>query len=119
MLQCANIPARNYTPTVDRFWAGVDKSDTGCWNWAKSKTKAGYGTLRSYDNVLLYAHRFSWELHHGPIPPKLYVCHHCDNPGCVRPDHLFVGTHNDNMQDMLKKGRGSANRNKAKTHCPQ
>lgn len=90
-----------------RFWQYVAKSD-GCWEWTGAKYTSGYGEFWIFRKAALVpAHRFSWELHNGPIPDGLHVCHHCDNKPCVRPDHLFLGTRSDNMQDMQKKGRGN------------
>ncbi len=88
-----------------RFWKHVQKTDQ-CWNWTSTKLPAGYGMIkadRSRKN--LYAHRVSWEIHNGSIPDGLFVLHDCDNPSCVRPDHLFLGTQLDNMQDCVSKGR--------------
>ena len=87
-----------------RFWAKVCKSD-GCWTWTASCTKAGYGQIRRKGGVF-YAHRLVYELAHGPIPPGLFVLHSCDNRRCVNPDHLSIGTAQDNTQDMMVKSRG-------------
>jgi hypothetical protein len=86
----------------DRFDKKVVKTD-GCWNWT-GRTVKGYGTLRM---GLKYvgAHRVSYELHKGEIPPGMCVLHSCDNPGCVNPAHLWAGTKNDNNVDKGKKGR--------------
>jgi DNA modification methylase len=87
----------------NRFWAKVIKADA-CWEWKGKKQNKGYGRIL-IDGKEISAHRISWEIHFGPIPEGLMVCHHCDNPGCVRPDHLFLGTMQDNWQDSSDKGR--------------
>lgn len=90
---------------IDAFWKKVLKGD-GCWLWAGAPAKVGYGRLR-VDGVLYYAHRLALEISGVLIPPGHCACHHCDNRMCVRPDHLFVGTHTDNHGDMVAKGRNA------------
>lgn len=94
----------------ERLWSYVDKSG-GCWVWTGNLTVSGYGQIETRDadggRLVLVASRATWALANGPIPSGLEVCHHCDNPPCVRPDHLFLGTHADNMRDMARKGRVS------------
>jgi HNH endonuclease len=94
---------KHYPSLEERFWPKVEKTD-GCWYWTASCDPCGYGHF-SIDGKLHSAHRVSWELAYGPIPDRLDVLHKCDNPPCVRPDHLFLGTHTDNMVDMISKGR--------------
>ena len=90
----------------DRFWEKVDKSGD-CWIWIGAKNGWGYGILsRGTGMGRVRAHRLSYELANGAIPDGLFVLHKCDNPPCVRPDHLFVGDHAANMQDMHRKDRG-------------
>lgn len=93
--------------TEERFWAKVRKaSGDACWEWQASKTHWGYGRFYNRKKRLVErAHRFSWELQGAPIPAGLNVLHRCDNPSCVRPDHLFLGTFKDNARDMVNKGR--------------
>lgn len=94
------------TPLSVRFWSKVEKT-AGCWLWTGCKTGAGYGQIRvgSGKGKAIYAHRVSWEFANGPLPDDIDVLHSCDNPPCVRPDHLFKGTQTDNTNDCVKKGR--------------
>lgn len=96
---------RQYTPLVDRFWQRVNKTDR-CWLWIGNVGRGGYGYITHHGNNRL-AHRVSYELAYGSIPENMDVLHCCDTPGCVRPDHLWVGTHSDNMQDKMRKGRSN------------
>lgn len=86
-----------------RLMARVAKSTT-CWEWTGGRDKRGYGRL-NIGNVPHLAHRTSWEVHKGPIPTGGHILHKCDNPACVRPSHLFLGSHADNMADKMQKGR--------------
>lgn len=96
-------PARSIE---DRFWARVDITSGTCWVWLGAKA-GRYGRFSlGRRRVGEYAHRWSYEHHNGPIPSGLFVCHRCDNPACVRPDHLFVGSARVNQHDMYAKGRG-------------
>lgn len=88
---------------VERFWFAVVKRETGCWLY-RNRPEV-YGNLKGDDGKTKLAHRFSFELHNGPIPRGMFVCHKCDTPGCVNPDHLYVGTHEDNNQDMIDRDR--------------
>ncbi len=91
-----------------RFWAKVQVTADadGCWLWtARARYSRGYGAFSAQQGKQTGAHRFMWELTQGPIPAGMFVLHHCDNPPCVRPDHLFLGTARDNAIDMARKRR--------------
>jgi len=91
-------------PIGERFWPKVKKTK-GCWLWEGTKNNMGYGMFMRVSPKKELAHRVSWALAYGSIPPGKNILHKCDNPACVRPDHLFIGTKKDNTQDMVKKGR--------------
>lgn len=92
----------------ERFWEKVDKrEENACWLWMAGKNKRGYGVFNGSDNIY-GAHCYSWILHNGPIPEGKFVLHKCDNPSCVNPAHLWVGSHTENMRDMFKKNRQAA-----------
>lgn len=90
-----------------RFWAKVAKSDNGCWLWKGAKDKQGYGMVRlpQFRRTPVPAHRVAYALAHGSVTEGMLVMHACDNPQCVNPAHLSLGTHRDNMLDMMRKER--------------
>ncbi len=102
---------RNHAKTlVQRFWEKVQKTD-GCWIWTGATTQ-GYGVIRAEgpSRAMIRAPRLSYEIHVGPIPKGKHILHHCDNPPCTNPEHLFVGTSKDNAEDMVRKGRSTKGR---------
>lgn len=89
-----------------RFWSKVSPGDArGCMTWVGGVGRNGYGRFAHSARMTRAAHRVAWELTRGDIPPGRIVCHHCDRPLCCNPAHLFLGTHQDNMDDMVRKGR--------------
>lgn len=91
-------------PLSDKFWCRVEKTDS-CWIWKGSCDQGGYGQFETREKYARHAHRFSYFLHYGEIPNGMCVCHSCDNPSCVNPTHLFLGTNLDNINDRQKKFR--------------
>ena len=87
----------------ESFWSKVDQTGE-CWPWMRSKKRFGHGAAW-FDGQLWQASRLAWTLAYGPIPEGFFACHHCDNPPCCRPSHLFLGTQADNIADMVAKGR--------------
>lgn len=108
-LTCSNLCYKKYAKAFCsdkcRFMSYVNITDT-CWIWIGSKGKHGYGALCFGKNKNDSAHRASYKLFNGPISNDLHVCHTCDNPSCVKPGHLWLGTTQDNKKDQILKGRG-------------
>lgn len=106
-------------PIEERFWEKVPQRVNGeCWIWRGEINRKGYGNLflRRGPRRSMLAHRLSYEMAYGAIPEKMFVCHRCDTPPCVNPEHLFLGTNADNMRDASEKGRIKGH-NSRKTHC--
>jgi len=92
-------------PPFKRLYANYKENENGCWIWQGQAGKTSpYGQIKAFGKFVL-THRLSYELYNGKIPEGMVICHHCDNPLCINPDHLFCGTMKDNAQDMIKKGR--------------
>lgn len=93
-------------PVAERFWNKVDiREPDECWEWQGYRLLHRYGRVSVENRKIAYTHRVAWELTHGPVPGGMHVLHLCDNPPCVNPAHLFLGTLSDNTQDMLSKKR--------------
>lgn len=104
---------KNIIMTDYLFNNSIPIPESGCWVWMGTTTKKGYGKLMiNYKTIR--AHRLAYEVFKGPIPENILVCHKCDTPACINPNHLFLGTPNDNIQDIIIKKRWF---NSNKTHC--
>lgn len=107
MMQTGKARNRRGISLLERLEASsVPEPNTGCVLWTGRINKYGYGVARDYDSRMRLAHRLSWSQHNGPIPDGMLICHKCDTRACINPDHLFLGSHADNIHDMIRKGRG-------------
>ena len=97
--------------TLDEFWSHFAPTTGGCWEWTGARHTKGYGLVR-WNGRMQRVHRLVWNLTKGEVPPGLLVCHRCDNPPCGNPDHLFLATASQNLQDMAQKGRATYHRAK-------
>src|SRR5688572_1032600 len=113
-LRSATAQFERVVPMAERFWSKIAKDglipehrpELGpCWVWTAACSREGYGVFQEARGTTVRAHRKAWELSHGCIPDDLNVLHHCDNPRCCRPAHLFLGTHVDNSNDKVSKAR--------------
>lgn len=109
---CGHVFSHN--TLEERLWNQVSKGKEpdDCWEWVGTTNQKGYGytalsSSGEKNGKKLYTHRLAYQLTYGPIPEGMHVCHKCDNPRCCRPDHLFLGTHQENMSDMVSKGRST------------
>jgi|1185.fasta_scaffold02358_2 hypothetical protein len=112
-------PFGSYRPRLtlpERLWSNVEKDANGCWNWQGTRRRKGYGQI-SAEGRVVSTHRLAYRLAHGEIPDGMVVRHRCDNPPCINPDHLEVGTHADNSRDMVERGR-MVNCKGVSIHCP-
>lgn len=101
-------------PITERFWALVTKTDD-CWTWDAATDKDGYGLFTIESGFIIKAHRASYILANGDIENSLWVLHNCDNPTCVRPSHLYLGTAQNNSDDMISRGRENFPKGSART----
>jgi hypothetical protein len=105
--------------TQQLFLQKIKISRSGCWLWTGAKNHSGRGHAR-VNKKLITAPRLAWKLFKGDFSRHLYICHKCDNPTCVNPKHLFLGTQLDNVQDSIKKGRfGAGKHERSRTCCPK
>lgn len=107
--QDLSVKSRYEKTYKERFFEKIDvKGPDDCWLWKGSKDQKGYGIFRDTPAHTIRSHRYMYMLELGEIPEKMLICHKCDNPSCVNPAHLFIGTDADNMIDMVKKNRHSS-----------
>lgn len=100
------MPKKTRQQRIARFWTGVKISDLlACWEWQGTRMPFGYGLTTGLNGVTTTAHRVAWTIVYGSIPEGMFVLHKCDNPPCVNPNHLHIGTQRDNAGDAIERGR--------------
>jgi hypothetical protein len=103
----------NFLGKIDKEKSNIFYNGSRCWEWKAWRDKDGYGRWNPILGIKFYSHRLMYEITYGSIPGGLLVCHHCDNPPCCNPDHLFLGTNQDNLADRDEKGRQVSMRGEA------